>query len=286
MRTGTMSKATDINLAPVLAAGATQDVVLLRWAGKMLPKPLQPLHRDTLVALQAARGLVRDSSMSAAAKLDFARRLERLANGNGTADVPAEWRTVVCASPSIAAMTASLLQAAQRELSLTARGERILFAGWSDFYNHARFSLVPVGRALLDGAGITNAAANEAMDASMIAVALIAALQEAPQRYRQSGGVNLPMQWLVGENLEAKAFGQLRSSKPLRQVFDRGVNRAQELLAIAGPTRGLGDLGRYGSAIGLLTRRLLHRLRRHDPLVRPIALGLLDQLALRLTRLN
>src|SRR6185312_7104458 len=91
-------------------------------------------------------------------------------------------RAIVCAAPQIAAMSASLLQAARREMALAARNQPTLFAGWSDFYNHARFSIVPLGRLLLEHAGIDGAAPAEAMDALMTALALIGALQEAPQR--------------------------------------------------------------------------------------------------------
>ncbi len=282
----TMNQATDIDLAAMLTAGDTPDVVLLAWAGRSLPVSLIPLHRELVMALRLARGLVRISTPAATARLALAERLEQAARGGSATDVNPAWQAVVCASPPVAAMSAALLQAARRELSYAARNEPVLFAGWSDFYSHARFSTVPIGRALLSGAGITGASANEAMDALMTAVALIGLLQEAAQRYRSSGTMTLPVQWLNGESIAADVLARSRSTTALRKVFGRGIDRAHELLAIAGPARNLRGIGGHAAATSLLARRLLQRLARRDPLARPIALGLLDRLALRLANIH
>ena len=266
----------------MLAAGDTPDVVLLAWAGKSLPARLMPLHDDMLAALRLVRGLARAPAAQRDAALALAEALERAARGEDERAIAPEFLAIACASPPVAAMTAQLLQATRRELALALRGEAALFAGWSDFYSHARFSLVPVGRTLLGAADI--AGETEAMDALMTAVALIALLQEAALRYRSAGTVSLPLQWLSGEGLSGIELGGRRSSASLRRAFARGTDRAYELLAIAGPTRGLRSIGDHASASNLLAHRLVRRLKRRDPLARPVALGLFDRLGLRLMR--
>jgi len=265
------------HLATVLAAGNTPDVVLLDWAGKALPSTALPRYRDMLQALRLIRGVVRLGGGD-----DFMRLEQAALDIPG---MPGPDRAIVCASPQIAAMSASLLQAARRELTFVARNQPILFPGWSDFYNHARFSMAPAGRLLLEHANIEGAAPAEIMDALMTALALVAALQEAPLRYRANQMVALPWQWLANEGVPAEALGQVRCSTALRQAYDRGVDRAHELLAIAGPAHGLRGLGGWAAGTMLLTQRLLRRLQRRDFLARPVALGLFDRLALRLANI-
>jgi phytoene/squalene synthetase len=124
------------------------------------------------------------------------------------------------------------------------------------------------------------------MDALMTAVSLVGLLQEAAQRYRLSGTMTLPAQWLSGENIAPDALSRPRSTAALRKVFSRGIDRAHELLAIAGPARNLRELGGHAAATSLLARRLLQRLARRDPLARPVALGMFDRLALRLANIS
>jgi hypothetical protein len=281
-----MSTTTDSHLAAILTAGNSPDGVLLEWAGKALPADLQGLHGAVLAALRLVRGLTRQPRPDLDTLARLTQSLETAARGGAgsglAADLAAE--AIVLASPSVAAMSASLLQAARRELLLARRGEP-LFAGWSDFYSHARFALVPAGRVLLDGAGIDEPAALEAADALMTAAALIGALQEAGERCRRNGTIGLPLQWLRGAD-GVQALAARRCSPALRKAFDRGIDRGHELLAIAGPARGLDDLGPYAARLLLLGRRLLGRMKRRDPLAQAIALGWLDSLALRLARLG
>lgn len=266
-----------LDLAAVLAAGTTPDVVLLEWTGKTLPAPGVPRYREALQAMRLIRGVARLGGSE-----DFV-RLEQAALG--IPGIAGPDRAIVCASPQVAAMSAALLQAARREMTLGARNQPMLFAGWSDFYNHTRFSMTPLGRLLLEQASIEGAAPAEAMDALMTALALVGALQEAAQRYRATGVVALPGQWLNSEGVGPAALGQDRCSAGLRQAYNRGIDRAHELLAIAGPARGLRGLGGWVAANSLLAHRVLGRLQRKDPLARPVALGLFDRLALRLANI-
>lgn len=278
----TMNTTTDSDLAAILSAGNSPDVVLLEWAGKALPADLRGLHDDMLAALRLVRGLTRQSRPDLDGLIRLAQSLEIAARGGVGSGLAAE--AIVLAAPPVAAMSASLLQATRRELLLARRGEA-LFAGWSDFYNHVRFALVPAGRTLLHSAGIGEPAALEAVDALMTATALIGALQEAGGRCRRNGTIGLPRQWLRGTD-GRDALAARRCSPVLRRAFDRGIDRGHELLVIAGPARTLGNLGPYAARLLLLGRRLLRRLKQRDPLAHAIALGWLDSLALRLARLG
>jgi hypothetical protein len=79
--TGTMSQTTDTDLAAMLAAGDTPDVVLLAWAGKSLPARLMPLHDDMLAALRLVRGLARAPAAQRDAARALAEALVRAARG-------------------------------------------------------------------------------------------------------------------------------------------------------------------------------------------------------------
>ncbi len=198
--------------------------------------------------------------------------LRRLRAGDG--DIASD-------DPRIAPHLALMRQAFARE---AAAEEGALFQSWSDLHNHLRFAFVPFGRALLE-LHSEAAIARPPMDAAMLAAGLLAILQQAPQRFRDSGRLVLPAQWFpAGADIAAWLRGTARSAA-LDTAYGHGLARLEELLATA--ERGLPalhdpDLRRGLQATLFLARRLQQRLTRRTPNVRPVALNWIDRLRLRL----
>jgi hypothetical protein len=268
-----------IELAATLQSGLTPDVALLERLGKTLPIELRRPYREMIVVLRVVRGLTRAPG-DTAGRLAFAQRLEAAARGTPASGFAAEWDGLADRFRTLGPIAADLLQAAQRELAMSASGQTALFAGWSDFYNHARFSLAPIGRGLLQGTG--SAGRNDALEALMTALALTAALQEAPDRFRRQHVLGFPAQWLTAEGASAAALEGRRATPALRKAYSRGVDRVHELLSIAARGPVPPALARYVGAVTLVLQRLARRLQRSDPLAGPIALSMTDRLLLRL----
>jgi len=269
----------EIDLATVLQAGLTPDVMLLQRLGKALPLALQPQYREAMLILQVSRGLTRAPTPTAA-RVALSHRLDAVARGTAAPALPGEWEGVVESFRAQGPLAADLLQAAQRELGMVGMQQTVLFPAWSDFYNHARFAVVPVGRALLQAARMSERP--DAIDAVMTALALTAALQEAGPRFRRHGALGIPLQWLTAEGLSASALAHTHSPKAIGSSIGRGVARARELLSVAESVPIPPALMTYASAAIFLMRRLLRRIERSAPGARPIRLGLLDRALLRL----
>lgn len=215
------------------------------------------------------------------ARLDAARAAD-------AAPLYAALRRLRAGDPDIASddprLAPHLTQMRQAGLREAAAGAGVQFQNWSDLHNHLRFALVPFGRALLDLHSEAEIA-RPAMDAAMLATGLLAILQQAPQRFRDSGRIVLPAQWFpAGSDIAAWLLGHQRSPA-LDTAYGHGLARLDELLATA--ERGLAALHdrklREGMAATLfLARRLQQRLRRRTPNVKPVTLTWIDRLRLRL----
>ncbi|MGE0151686.1 MAG: squalene/phytoene synthase family protein [Reyranellaceae bacterium] len=201
----------------------------------------------------------------------FFRWLRQLSRGDG--DVASE-------DPRLAPQLALMRQAFARE---AAAGEGVLFQNWSDLHNHLRFAVVPFGRAML-ALHSEAAIAQPPMDALMLAVGLAAILQQAPQSFRDSGRMLLPVQWFPAGTDIATWLRAGRRSAALDTAYANGLARLEEMLLAA--ERGLtaihNEALRQGALATLfLLRRLQSRLALRTPNVRPVAVTFLDRLLLR-----
>ncbi len=152
---------------------------------------------------------------------------------------------------------------------------------WNDLMGYCRYSASPVGRQLLDLHG-EGRAAWSASDALCSALQVLNHLQDCADDYRRLDRVYLPLEDLAAEATGVEALAARVSSRGLRRVLDRLLDRTAELVdqACGLPplvtSRGL----RWESAVIVaLAGRLLRRLRHGDPVATRVALSKSDFLA-------
>jgi hydroxysqualene synthase len=152
---------------------------------------------------------------------------------------------------------------------------------WNDLMAYCHYSASPVGRQLLD----LHSESREtwpASDALCSALQVLNHLQDCSDDYRLLDRVYLPMTDLAAEGIGVETLAKSASCSRLRRVLDRVLDRTDALVATA---RGLPPLVvssglRWECAVIVeLATRLLHRLRRRDPLADRVRLQKSDFLA-------
>jgi len=191
-------------------------------------------------------------------------------------------------SPAAAAMRVSLLETwvtaehchdVLRAFRLDA--VKLRYHDWDDLMSYCRYSASPVGRQLLDLHGESRATW-PASDALCSALQVLNHLQDCAEDYRLLDRVYLPLEDLAADGTGVEALTADESSRELRGVLDRLLDRTAELIDHA---RGLPPLVasrglRWESAVIVeLAERLLRRLRRGDPVATRVGLRKSDFLA-------
>lgn len=144
---------------------------------------------------------------------------------------------------------------------------------WSDLIAYCRFSAAPVGRFLLDLHG-QDRAAWPASDALCTSLQILNHLQDAKQDWAELRRLYVPRDWLVQAGLTERDLLEPRLSAPLREVFDRVLERVEELNLQARPlVRAISDrrLRMEAAGIHAIAVHLARRLRRFDPLAARVA---------------
>lgn len=195
-------------------------------------------------------------------------------------------------SPAASAMRKSLL-----ETGITAQhcqdvlhafrldAVKLRYRDWDDLMGYCRYSASPVGRQLLDLHGESRTTW-PASDALCSALQVLNHLQDCADDHRRLDRVYLPLDDLAAEGTGVEALTADALSQGLRRALDRLLDRTAGLIDQA---RGLPPLVvsrglRWESAVIVdLAGRLLHRLRRRDPLASRVALSKTDFLAAFLT---
>jgi len=191
-------------------------------------------------------------------------------------------------SPAASAMRESLL-----ETGVTAQhcrdvlhafrldAVKLRYRDWDDLMEYCRYSAAPVGRQLLDLHG-ENRTTWPASDALCSALQVLNHLQDCTDDYQALDRVYLPLDDLTAGGIGVEALTADVSSRGLRRVLDRLLDRTAALVdqARALPplvvSRGL----RWESAVIVdLAGRLLRRLRRGDPLASRVGLHKTDFIA-------
>jgi hydroxysqualene synthase len=158
---------------------------------------------------------------------------------------------------------------------------KLRYHDWNDLMAYCRYSASPVGRQLLDLHGESRETW-PASDALCSALQVLNHLQDCGNDYRLLNRVYLPMTDLAAEGVGVETLAASVSCPRLRRVLDRVLDRTDTLVATA---RGLPPVVvssglRWECAVIVeLATRLLHRLRRRDPLVGRVKLQKLDFLA-------
>jgi phytoene/squalene synthetase len=149
------------------------------------------------------------------------------------------------------------------------------YRDWSELMLYCRFSAVPVGRFLLDVHG-EGRQAETASDALCSALQVLNHLQDCGEDYRLLNRVYLPGAWMEAEGAAIADLGQDRTQPALRRVFDRVLDRIEELLVQARPLPRLSADWRLAIQAAItvaVAERLSRRLRREDPLARRVRLS-------------
>jgi len=158
---------------------------------------------------------------------------------------------------------------------------KLRYHDWNDLMAYCHYSASPVGRQLLD----LHSERREtwpASDALCSALQVLNHLQDCSDDYRLLDRVYLPMTDLAAEGIGVETLAKSASCSRLRRVLDRVLDRTDALVATA---RGLPPLVvssglRWECAVIVeLATRLLHRLRRRDPLADRVRLQKSDFLA-------
>ena len=152
---------------------------------------------------------------------------------------------------------------------------------WSDLLAYCRYSAAPVGRFMLELHG-EDRAAYPAADALCTALQILNHLQDCQDDFRDLHRVYIPSDWLDEHGLHPRALMAPKTPPPLRAIFDRMLDRVDQLNATAaglpGAIRRRG-LRMESAAILAISRRLARKLRLEDPLARRVALGRTGKLA-------
>ncbi|MBM3546576.1 MAG: squalene synthase HpnC [Alphaproteobacteria bacterium] len=149
------------------------------------------------------------------------------------------------------------------------------YRDWSELMLYCRFSAIPVGRFLLD----LHREGHEpqpASDALCSALQVLNHLQDCGEDYRVLDRVYLPAAWMNAEGAAVADLGESQSQPALRRVFDRVLNRVDELLSQARPLPSKLDDRRLALQAAItvaVAERLARRLRRQDPLSAPVRLS-------------
>jgi farnesyl-diphosphate farnesyltransferase len=151
---------------------------------------------------------------------------------------------------------------------------------WSDLFAYCRYSAAPIGRFLLDLHG----EAEEtwlASDALCAALQILNHLQDAKTDWLDLRRRYIPGEWLERAGLTERELLADRLSPSLRAIYDRALDRVDQLNVQAGALPGaIRDrrMRMEAAAILALSERLAARLRRQDPLAARVAVTRMDKL--------
>jgi squalene synthase HpnC len=158
---------------------------------------------------------------------------------------------------------------------------KLRYHDWNDLMAYCRYSASPVGRQLLDLHG-EGRGTWPASDALCSALQVLNHLQDCGDDYRLLHRVYLPMTDLAAEGIGVETLATGASCPRLRRALDRVLDRTDALVATARglPPQVVSSGLRWECAVIVeLATRLLHRLRRRDPLAGRVKLQKSDFLA-------
>lgn len=151
---------------------------------------------------------------------------------------------------------------------------KLRYSNWDELVEYCRYSAAPVGQYLLDLHGGSTEGYGPS-DALCIALQIINHLQDCQDDYRQLNRVYLPEDMMVQAGAHIEDLDKSASTLALRQLFDRMLDRTDELLTVADTLpSGLRSkrLAMESATIINIAHALVSRLRRYDPLSRRITL--------------
>jgi squalene synthase HpnC len=146
------------------------------------------------------------------------------------------------------------------------------YANFGEVMDYCRRSANPVGRLLLQLAGVTDQRRLALSDAVCSALQLINFLQDIDQDYRENGRIYLPQDEMARFNVTEQTIAERRASAQFSQLMQLQIQRAARLLH-AGSPLGRELKGRFGLELRTIIlggSRILDKLRaQNDPFARP-----------------
>lgn len=229
---------------------------------------IAPRHRPTVLAFyrfaRAADDIADDPARAGEDKLAALASFDAaLQTGEGPAEAVALRAALVERNLSLD-HPRHLLQAFQAD----ARGRPC--RTWSDLVAYCRYSAAPVGRFLLDLHG-EDRATWPASDALCTALQILNHLQDAKADWQDLRRLYVPKDWLVQAELSERDLLAPRLDPALRGVYDRVLDRVDELNRQAMPAIKDRRLRMETAAIHSIARHLAKRLRHNDPLAARVA---------------
>jgi squalene synthase HpnC len=239
----------------------------------LLPARLRPHVRAFYAFVRAADDIADNPDLAPPDKLA---RLDRFAAALTGSDEDAR------ALPKAVALRASLLATGvtpRHALDLLAAfrqdATQLRYADWQDLLGYCALSASPVGRFLLDLHG-EPPRLYRFSDPLCDALQVLNHLQDCQADYRRLNRVYLPLDSFAAAGIGVEELDRSASSPELRQVQGRALDGLDGLLArAAGLPAALGSrrLAMESAVILEIARRLVHELRRRDPLASRVELS-------------
>lgn len=163
----------------------------------------------------------------------------------------------------------------------------VAIATWDDLLDYCRSSANPVGRFLLALHG-EKPTLHPMSDALCSGLQILNHLQDCKADRQLLGRCYMPGTWMTQEGSGPHELEAESSTPALRRVLDRCLEETETLLAASAPLAShIEDrrLAFQAGATQALAGKLLSRLRKGDPLARPIKLSRFDFLAAALSGL-
>ncbi len=163
-----------------------------------------------------------------------------------------------------------LVQATRRDIA------RPTCASWSDLMLYCRYQAEPLGRAVLELHGVSDADIERATDALTASLLVLYLLRTAGHDWRLFGRCYMPTDWIAEAGGSPEQLIEQHSSPALQVVKQRMLERVNHLLTLAAPLPTLVTSPRLkAEALRLLfIAQAQHALlQRHDPLARNLRLS-------------
>jgi squalene synthase HpnC len=271
----------DLRRDQVRTPHRTADTENFPVGSRLLPRSLRPAVAAFYRFARAADDIADDHSIETTAKLSLLDAMDRALVGEEPELVHPGVRLAGELRVIFAERRLSIENPRHLLVAFRADASNRPCRSWSDLLAYCRYSAAPVGRFMLELHG-EDRAALPAADALCTALQILNHLQDCQDDFRDLRRVYIPGDWLEEHELHPRVLMAPRTPPPLRAVFDRMLDRTDQLNATAAvlpsSIRGRG-LRMEVAAILAISRRLAKKLRREDPLAGRVALGRAGKLA-------
>jgi phytoene/squalene synthetase len=243
-------------------------------SARLLPARLRPHVTAFYDFVRLADSIADDPDLEREVKLAHIDSLERtLLKGEGSA----VWlRPALRLHASLADTGIPPVHARQVLHAFRRDARNLPCQGWADLIAYCRYGAAPIGRYLLALHGEEESATG-ASDALCSSLRILSHLRTCRDDWVLLGRCYLPLAWFDEARTSPERLVERSSDPRLRAIFDRTLDRVDELLDRAAALPGLVRHRRLRLETAVLLSHagaLATRLRRRDPLARRITLPL------------